>query len=126
MSRRFLGIAAAAVLLSGVLTGTSLAQKEPYSVGAVFGVTGGASFLGEPQKNTVKMIEEWVNAAGGVQGHPLRSPPPGRGEGRRRSCPNNEAAWPVSGGRRPDRPGCQRRPGGNTRPWRSEECSCSA
>ena len=50
----------------------SYAQKEPYAVGAVFGVTGGASFLGEPQKNTVKMIEEWINTAGGIQGHPVK------------------------------------------------------
>lgn len=64
-------------LLLGILTLAALAapataQKEPYMVGAVFSVTGGASFLGEPQRNTVKMIEEWVNAAGGIQGHPLR------------------------------------------------------
>ncbi len=41
-------------------------------MGAVFSVTGGASFLGEPERNTVKMVEEWVNAAGGIQGHPLK------------------------------------------------------
>jgi branched-chain amino acid transport system substrate-binding protein len=35
-------------------------------------VTGGASFLGEPERNTAKMIEEWINAAGGIQGHPLK------------------------------------------------------
>jgi branched-chain amino acid transport system substrate-binding protein len=61
-----------AILLLGTLAGPSWAQKEPYTVGAVFGVTGGASFLGEPQRNTVRMIEEWVNAAGGIQGHPLK------------------------------------------------------
>jgi branched-chain amino acid transport system substrate-binding protein len=48
------------------------AEKTPYSVGAVFSVTGGASFLGEPERNTVKMVEESVNAAGGIQGHPLK------------------------------------------------------
>jgi len=47
------------------------AEKEPYTIGAVFSVTGGASFLGEPERNTAKMVEEWVNAAGGIQGHPL-------------------------------------------------------
>jgi branched-chain amino acid transport system substrate-binding protein len=47
-------------------------EKAPYSVGAVFSVTGGASFLGEPERNTAKMVEEWVNAAGGIQGHPLK------------------------------------------------------
>jgi len=72
MPKKISWVVAIAVLLPGILTGTSLAQKEPYAVGAVFGVTGGASFLGEPQRNTVKMIEEWVNAGGGVQGHPLK------------------------------------------------------
>jgi branched-chain amino acid transport system substrate-binding protein len=48
------------------------AEKAPYSVGAVFSVTGPASFLGEPERNTLKMVEEHVNAAGGIQGHPLK------------------------------------------------------
>lgn len=48
------------------------ADKDPYLVGAVFSVTGGASFLGEPQRNTVRMVEEGVNAGGGIQGHPLK------------------------------------------------------
>ncbi len=53
-------------------SGASGAEKAPYTVGAVFSVTGGASFLGEPERNTVKMVEEWVNAAGGIKGHPLK------------------------------------------------------
>lgn len=48
------------------------AEKKPYMIGAVFSVTGGASFLGEPERNTAKMVEEWVNAAGGINGHPLQ------------------------------------------------------
>jgi len=47
------------------------AEKAPYVIGAVFSVTGSASFLGEPERNTAKMVEEWVNGAGGIQGHPL-------------------------------------------------------
>jgi len=45
--------------------------KEAYKVGAIFAVTGRASFLGEPEKKTVEMIAEWINAAGGINGHPL-------------------------------------------------------
>jgi branched-chain amino acid transport system substrate-binding protein len=45
--------------------------SEPYRIGAVLEVTGGASFLGEPGKNSVKMVEEQVNAAGGILGHPI-------------------------------------------------------
>jgi branched-chain amino acid transport system substrate-binding protein len=48
------------------------AEKAPYTIGAVPSITGGASFLGEPQRNTLKMVEEWINAAGGVNGHPLK------------------------------------------------------
>jgi branched-chain amino acid transport system substrate-binding protein len=53
-------------------SGASGAEKASYTVGAVLSVTGGASFLGEPERNTVKMVEEWVNAAGGIKGHPLK------------------------------------------------------
>lgn len=45
--------------------------KEPYKIGAVFAVTGGASWLGEPERNTVEMLVEEINAAGGVDGHML-------------------------------------------------------
>ncbi len=53
-----------------VLSGTALAQ-EPIKIGAVFAVTGSASWLGEPERNTVKMIEAEVNAAGGINGTPI-------------------------------------------------------
>ena len=44
---------------------------EPIKVGAVLEVTGGLSFLGEPAKNTLMMIQKEVNDAGGINGHPL-------------------------------------------------------
>mgnify|MGYP001131212805 CR=1 FL=1 len=44
---------------------------DPYRIGAVLEVTGGASFLGEPGKNSIKMVEEQINAAGGINGHPI-------------------------------------------------------
>ncbi len=56
----------------GPWSGAQGEDKKPYVVGAVFSVTGGASFLGEPERNTAKMVEEWVNAAGGIKGHPLK------------------------------------------------------
>ncbi len=46
-------------------------SKEPIKVGAVFAITGPASFLGEPERNTAQMIAEQVNAAGGINGQPL-------------------------------------------------------
>ncbi len=44
---------------------------EPIKIGAVFAVTGKASWLGEPERNTAKMIEAEVNAAGGINGRPI-------------------------------------------------------
>ena len=44
---------------------------ESYRVGAAFAITGAASWLGEPEKNTVKMMEDQINAQGGINGHPI-------------------------------------------------------
>jgi branched-chain amino acid transport system substrate-binding protein len=41
---------------------------EPIRIGAIFSVTGPASFLGEPERNTAKMLEEDLNKAGGLLG----------------------------------------------------------
>ncbi len=43
-----------------------------YKIGALFSVTGRASFLGEPERNTARMIEEMVNAAGAINGTPIK------------------------------------------------------
>lgn len=59
-------------ILLSTLSLSWAAAKEPLKIGAVFSVTGAASFLGEPERNTAKMIEEWVNAAGGINGRPLQ------------------------------------------------------
>ncbi len=48
------------------------ADKKPYVVGASLEITGAASFLGEPERNTLAMIEERVNKEGGIDGHPLK------------------------------------------------------
>jgi branched-chain amino acid transport system substrate-binding protein len=45
--------------------------KEAYKVGAVFAVTGFNAPLGTPEQQTVDMLVEQINAAGGVNGHPL-------------------------------------------------------
>lgn len=46
-------------------------EKEAYKVGAVFAVSGFNAPLGTPEKQTVEMIEEQINANGGIDGHPL-------------------------------------------------------
>ncbi len=44
---------------------------EPYRIGAIFSITGPASWLGEPERDTARMIADQINAAGGINGHPL-------------------------------------------------------
>ncbi len=45
--------------------------KAAYKVGALFSITGANSNLGLPEKETVDMMVEKINAAGGVNGHRL-------------------------------------------------------
>jgi len=66
-----IGIFGGACLLASIVQGWG-AERAPYPIGAVFSVTGGASFLGEPERNTARMVEEWINGAGGIQGRPLK------------------------------------------------------
>ncbi len=37
----------------------------------MFAITGPAAWLGEPERNSVKMLQEEINAQGGINGHPL-------------------------------------------------------
>lgn len=50
-----------------IIAGTAVAA-DPVKIGAVLSVTGPASFLGEPEKNTLLMLQDQVNAAGGLNG----------------------------------------------------------
>jgi branched-chain amino acid transport system substrate-binding protein len=47
------------------------AHADTIKIGAIFSVTGSASYLGEPEKKTAEMLEEQINAAGGVLGKKL-------------------------------------------------------
>ncbi len=58
------------VLMLGFAAG-ALAE-DVIKIGAIFSVTGPASFLGEPEKQTAKMIEEMINAKGGVLGKKIK------------------------------------------------------
>ena len=63
-----------AVVLAGLLVlnvTPTKAEEKPFVVGGIFSITGPASYLGEPERNTVKMLEEQINAAGGINGHRL-------------------------------------------------------
>lgn len=63
-----------ALFLTGVLS-LCLAMMVPSAmamkVGAVFSVTGRASFLGDPEKKTAEMVVEAINANGGVNGEKI-------------------------------------------------------
>ncbi len=48
------------------------AEGPALKVGAIFSVTGKARDLGEPERNTVTMLAEEINKAGGVNGFPLQ------------------------------------------------------
>jgi len=50
---------------------TSVQAGEPIRIGAIFSVTGPASFLGEPERNTAKMLEEQLNRDGGLLGRKI-------------------------------------------------------
>ena len=60
-----------AAVLCFVMFASTARAAEPYKIGAVFAVTGPAALLGEPERNTVVMLAEQINAAGGINGHPL-------------------------------------------------------
>jgi len=55
----------------GLLVSQANALEGSYKVGAVFSVTGRASFLGDPEKKTVEMLAEKINATGGINGKKL-------------------------------------------------------
>jgi branched-chain amino acid transport system substrate-binding protein len=60
----------ATLLLTFAFIG-SLSAAEPIKIGFVASITGGASFLGEPEKNTALMVQDWINKQGGINGRPI-------------------------------------------------------
>jgi branched-chain amino acid transport system substrate-binding protein len=58
-------------VLSTLLLATAAFAAAPIKIGALFAVTGPAAFLGEPERNSAKMVVDEINAAGGVKGHKL-------------------------------------------------------
>lgn len=45
--------------------------KTPIKIGIAVAITGPASWLGEPERNTAEMYVEEINKAGGIKGHPI-------------------------------------------------------
>ncbi|UCF93448.1 MAG: ABC transporter substrate-binding protein [Desulfobacterales bacterium] len=69
MSKKFAIMAMVCLFCCGVLVAPALADS--YKVGAVFSVTGRASFLGDPEKKTAELIADEINQKGGINGKKL-------------------------------------------------------
>lgn len=58
-------------LLAVLPQATPAATAETVKIGAIFSVTGPASFLGAPEEKTVRMLADQLNARGGVNGRKI-------------------------------------------------------
>ncbi len=54
-----------------LVTSSSIWAAKPYKIGALFSITGPTSFIGEPERNTLVMLVDEINKAGGINGHPV-------------------------------------------------------
>ncbi len=60
------------LLAASLSCGTALAQdRKTIRIGAIYPMTGSASFLGIPEDRALRMKVDEINAAGGVNGHQL-------------------------------------------------------
>lgn len=53
------------------MPGPSAPTGEPIKIGAIFSATGPGAPLGEPEKFTAEMMQESINASGGLAGRPV-------------------------------------------------------
>lgn len=60
-----------AILAATMLTASVAMAADTLKIGALFAVTGPASFLGEPERNTLEILVKEANAKGGIKGHKL-------------------------------------------------------
>jgi branched-chain amino acid transport system substrate-binding protein len=58
-------------VLFALMAAGSCFAAETIKIGALFAVTGPAAFLGEPERNSAKMVVDEINKAGGVKGRKL-------------------------------------------------------
>jgi branched-chain amino acid transport system substrate-binding protein len=56
-----------------VLLGGCAQEKPAVVVGGIFSITGPASYLGEPERNTMQMMIDEINAKGGLKGQPVKA-----------------------------------------------------
>ncbi len=70
MKKIALALALTILVLSAAAYGAD--DKAPYVIGGIFSITGPASYLGEPERNSLEMVAGEINAKGGINGHPLK------------------------------------------------------
>jgi len=61
----------AVVMIIGFLLASPVLAAEPLRIGALFSITGPASFLGEPERNTLEMLVKEANSKGGIKGRKI-------------------------------------------------------
>ncbi|PKN73721.1 MAG: ABC transporter substrate-binding protein [Deltaproteobacteria bacterium HGW-Deltaproteobacteria-10] len=69
MSKKMSGLVLSIIVVL-FMAGSALAAP-PIKIGALFSVSGPASFLGEPERNTAEMMVTEINKAGGIKGRKL-------------------------------------------------------
>ncbi|MBI9104276.1 MAG: ABC transporter substrate-binding protein [Spirochaetales bacterium] len=67
MKKSIVILLTAGLILSSIFTGCKK-EADTIKIGALFAVTGGASFLGAPEAKSAEMVVEELNAAGGIDG----------------------------------------------------------
>ncbi|MEI6824513.1 MAG: ABC transporter substrate-binding protein [Desulfuromonadales bacterium] len=70
MMKRFV-VACCLLCISLLSAPASFAAAGAIKIGGLFAVTGPAAFLGEPERNSAKMVVEEINAAGGIKGRKI-------------------------------------------------------
>ena len=71
--RAMIGTVTAASLMLLFLLGGCTKEKPSLAVGGIFSITGPASYLGEPERNTLQVLVEDINAKGGIKGQPVKA-----------------------------------------------------
>lgn len=56
-----------------LLFSSAVFAADTYKIGGIFSVTGPASFLGDPEKKSMEMAIDQINAAGGIDGRMLEA-----------------------------------------------------
>src|SRR3954464_8803006 len=59
-------------IAAALLVTAATAANADIKIGSVLSVTGPASFLGDPEKKTLEMYVDQINAKGGVNGQKLQ------------------------------------------------------